>query len=176
MRSACRSLFGRRRSGGSSARTTVIADVIHRDIVDDGFVVNVCDVGDVVDRAVVVKGSVIPISTFVARSNVTVAIEDPSIETDLWPPVAGIPNIGRVLPGPVSRSPQQPDRSKYPSARHPIIVVITVGPVTGRPNVTIPRTNRLLVDGQSRWTDLDGDAHSDLRPRLDWNQQDENYS
>ena len=92
MRSACRSLFGRRRSRGSSARTAVIADVIHRDIVDDGFVVNVCDVGDVVDRAVVVKGSVIPISTFVARSNVTVAIEDPSIETDLWPPVAGIPN------------------------------------------------------------------------------------
>src|SRR5713226_3430026 len=97
---ACRSLFGRCWPRVSSARAAVKTDVVHRYVVHYGFVVNIGNAVDVVDRPVVVKTSVIPISAFIAGTNVAEAIENSAIETDLWSPVTGIPNISLVLPGP----------------------------------------------------------------------------
>src|SRR5580692_8199152 len=155
MRRTCGRLLGSRWPSCSSTRAAVVADVVHRDVVDDGLVVDVCDVVDVIDRAIVEERSVVPISALIARTDITKAIEDPAIETNLWSPVAGIPNVGLVLPRPISGSPQEADGSKHPGAGHPIVsITIVVSPVAGRPNVTVSRTNRLLVDGQCRWSYL----------------------
>src|SRR5258708_7688848 len=112
MRSARRSLFGTSWPRVSSPWAAVKAHVVHRYVVDDSFVVNICYVGEFVDRTVVVEGSVIQISAFITGANVPEAIEDPAIETDLWSPVTRIPGIRPVLPGPIPWSPQHPDRSE----------------------------------------------------------------
>src|SRR5216683_5689808 len=169
MRRARRSLFGRCWPRVSSTRATVKADVVHRYIVDDSFVVNIRNVVDVVDRTVVVEVSSIPISAFIAGTDIAEAIENPAIETHLWSPVTGIPNISFGLPDPISRSPKHPDRGEYPGARHPIVSIISIGPISGRPNVTFAWTNWLLVNGQGRRTNLYGDTHSNLCSGLNWN-------
>src|ERR1700675_1696606 len=122
----CRSLFGSRRLRSCSTRAAVKADVVHRHVVDDGFVVDVRDMVDVVDRSVVKESAIVPIPAFVASSDITETEKDPPKKTDLWPPVTGIPSIGLVLPAPISRSPQHSHRREYPGARHPVISVIIV--------------------------------------------------
>jgi len=59
----------------------------------------------VIDRAVVIKFPVPPISALVAVSIVTAAIVDTAVEADLRPPIAWVPNIQAVIPPPIARSP-----------------------------------------------------------------------
>ena len=133
------------------AVATVVADPVHSGTVDHCCVVNVMDDGDVhvVYRTVVEKMSVIPTSALVAISVVTVAVTDATIETYLLAPIAVIENVSVAAPAPVRRSPEQPHFwSHDPGARNPVVVVVVVGvcPVPRRPEITIARTERLLVN------------------------------
>ena len=83
----CRCLFCSGRASGNSTLAAVIADMVHRGVVDYGLVVDIVNVRDVhvIHRAVVVEGSVIPISAFIADTTVAEAIVDATVEADLRP-------------------------------------------------------------------------------------------
>jgi len=142
----CRSFFGRRGTGPCSIGAAVVADAVHRGgIVDHRRVVNVANVGDVhiVHRAVVVKLTVFPTSTLVALPEVTESVNDPAVETDTWAPVPLIENKTFVDLSPITRGPEETYfRSQHPSPRHPIVIVVivVVGPVARRPDITFGRT------------------------------------
>ena len=82
-------------ASGCSAGAAVIANVVHRSVVDHRRVVNVVNVGDVhvVHRTVVIQSSIIPVCALVAGTAVAVAIIDAAVEADLWAPVAGMPEV-----------------------------------------------------------------------------------
>lgn len=146
-------LFGPRTRGDPTI-ATVVADPVHRGgVVDDGCVVHVVNVGDVhiVHRTVVIKLPVLPTSTLVAFSKVSVAITDSAIETDLLTPVALIEDVAIATPTPIGWSPEQSRfRSHHPRTWHPVVIVVIVGvsPVAGGPEITFSRTKRLLIDGE----------------------------
>src|SRR5215472_12639244 len=102
-----RGLFRSGRAGGGSAGAAVIADVVYRDVVDHGLLINIRDVRDagyVVHRTVVEECPVTPVPARIADTNVAEAIEDATVEADLWSPVAGIPDKGTIVPSPITRS------------------------------------------------------------------------
>src|SRR6516225_6281053 len=96
-----------RRVGINSATATVVSDPVHRNVIDDGLVVdvNVCD-SHVVHGAVVVEMAVSPIATIVAVAKVAEAIVHAAVETYVLSPVARVPHIHATSPPPVSRSPE----------------------------------------------------------------------
>src|SRR6516162_9184592 len=140
-----RGLFRRSRPSGGSAGAAVIASAVYRDVVDHGLLINIGDVRDVgyvVHRTVVEKCSVTPVPARIADTNVAEAIEDATVEADLWSPIPGIPDKNTVGPNPIARSPQQTNRRQDPCAGHPVIAVRAPSPVTGRPQIAGTRTNR----------------------------------
>src|SRR5580704_838305 len=141
------------------AVAAVVADAVHRRrIVDHRCVVNVVNLGDVyvVNRAVVVKVSAVPAPALIAMTEVAVAVIDPAIETYVGTPVPVIEVEPVPAPGPISRRPEQTGFwSQHPCSRHPIIIVVAVGPVSGYPNIILAGAKRLVVDRQGRGTDRD---------------------
>src|SRR5712692_8806073 len=83
-----------RRARADPTVTAVEADPILGVPVDDGGVVNVVIEGDVhvVHRAVVEKPAVFPASAFIPVAEVSEAVVDTAVETDLRAPVAVIEN------------------------------------------------------------------------------------
>src|SRR5271157_953450 len=152
----CRSLVFRPRTRSDPTIAAVVADPVHRGVVvDHRGVVNVVNVGDVyvVHRTVVIKLPVLPTSTLVAFSEVSVAVTDSSVETYLLTPVPVIEDISVAAPTPIGWSPEQTGfRSHHPRTRHPVVIVevVAVSPVPGCPEITVAGTERLLVDGQFR--------------------------
>jgi hypothetical protein len=71
---------------------SVIADTVHRDVIDHGSVVDV-NVGDpdVVDAAVVEEGSASPVSACIAGAYVAESVIHATIETDVRSPITHIP-------------------------------------------------------------------------------------
>ena len=147
----CRGLFFRPRTRSDATIAAVVADPVHRGVVDDGGVVNVVNVCDVhvVHRTVVVELSVLPPAALITLTKVSVAITDSAIKTDLLAPVALIEDVAIAAPTPVGWSPEQAGfRSHHPRTWHPVVIVVIVGvsPVAGGPEITLPRTKRLLID------------------------------
>jgi hypothetical protein len=158
-----RCLFRRAGAGVSSAVAAVIAHPVGR-VVDNGLVVNVVNVRHVhvIYRSVVLEGSVIPISAFIAGTAIAVAVVDAAIKADMRTPVAFIPGIGIAAPAPITGSPEQARfGSHHPRTRHPVVAFIPVSPVARRPQVTIGGGHRLLVYRQRRGSDRD--RHAELR-------------
>src|SRR5580658_5233432 len=87
----------------------VIADFVFRGVVGYGLVVNIVNVRvvHVIHRAVVVKLSVIPISTFIAETSIAEAVVDATVEADVRTPVAAIPSKANTAPTPITGSPEQ---------------------------------------------------------------------
>src|SRR5271157_1138903 len=87
------------------ARTSVVADPVHRGAVDHRSVVDVVDVGDahIIDGTVVIELSALPTSALIALTKVSIAITDPAIETYLRAPVTVIENIPVAAPTAISR-------------------------------------------------------------------------
>src|SRR5208337_4955034 len=115
------------------ASAAVEADPAHRGV-DHRGVVNVVNFSNVhvVHRTVVEKVSVVPTSTLVALAEVTVAVTNPAIETDVRTPVTVIEDISVAAPTPVGWSPEQTGFwSHHPSTRHPIVIVIGVSQYPG---------------------------------------------
>src|SRR6266478_4671041 len=93
--------------------------------VDHGGVVNVVNGGDVhiVHGAVVVKPVALPASAVVAVAEVSVAVVDAAVETDLRAPVPVIEDISAAAVGPMARSPVVTDsRRTHPGSRRPVVV------------------------------------------------------
>src|SRR5438270_1251660 len=100
-------LLLRRGTRAYSALSAVVGDM--RVVVDDhGLVIDVRDVGDihVGHRAIVKKFAAAPFAAFEAFAEVSEAVINAAIESDMRAPIAGIPKICAVVPTPVSRSPQ----------------------------------------------------------------------
>jgi hypothetical protein len=132
-----------------SPRASVVADTIHGHVIDDGLVVDV-NVGNrhIVNRAVVIEVGTLPISSYIAGSKVAIPVVQPTIETDMRPPIPRMPLIHTFPPTPISGCPEQTNRGRlHPRARYPVIAFRTIGPVAGRPDVTVTRTSWLCVNG-----------------------------
>src|ERR1019366_2404102 len=160
----CRGLFRCGRVGVNSPIAAVIADMVYRGVVDNGFVVNIVNVRDVhvIHRAVVVEGSVVPISAFIAETTIAEAVVDATVEADMRTPVAFIPGVGVAAPSPITRSPEEANFGSHrPRTRHPEVAFIPVSPVAGRPQITVGGGHGLLVNWQRGRSDHD--RHAELR-------------
>ncbi len=158
----CKSFFFRRGARLDPTVAAVEADPVHRNVVNPG-VVNVVNVGHVhiQDCPVVEEMAAVPTSTLEAYAEVTESIVDPAVEADMRPPITFMKKICAVAPAPPAGRPKKADfRRQHPGSGHPVVVanVVIVGPIAGRPEITIARANRLLVNRQSRGTDPDRDA------------------
>jgi hypothetical protein len=78
-------------------------------VYDDGLVIDIGDVGDihVGHRAVVEKVAAAPFAAREAFAEVSEAVINAAIESDMRAPIAGIPNIEAVVPTPVAWGPQK---------------------------------------------------------------------
>jgi len=151
----CRGLFFRPRTRSDATIAAVVADPVHRGVVDDGGVVNVVNVCDVhvAHRTVVIKLPVLPTAALVALSEVSVAVTDSAVKTYLLSPVAIVEHVSVAAPTPIGWSPKQAGlRRHHPRTWHPvvIVVIISVSPVAGGPEITLAGTKRLLVDREFR--------------------------
>lgn len=72
------------------AISAVVADPVHRSVVDNRGVVNVVNVGDiyVVDGAIIEKMSALPTSAFISIAEVAESVIDPTVESDMRSPKA----------------------------------------------------------------------------------------
>ena len=142
----------RRRPGSDPAFAAVIADVVHRSVVDDCSVVGVVDDRGVhmIHVGVVGEMTVLPTTALIAHPAIAKAVVDAAIEADVRSPITLMPEERAAAPSPVAGRPQEPDlRRQDPGPRHPVVAIEgIVGPVARRPKVTFRRTNGLLIDGQ----------------------------
>src|SRR5208337_5302395 len=162
-----RSLFLRGRAHIDSTVAAVVADMVLV-VVSHVGVVNIVDVRNVhvAHGPVVEKVSVIPTPAFKTRTEIAEAVIDPAVEAYLGTPIAVIENKSVAAPTPIGWSPQETDfRRHYPCARHPVVIadVVVIGPVARCPEITVPRTKRLLIDRQRGRADPNG--HANLRKR-----------
>src|SRR5208282_140888 len=125
--------------GSDSTGSAVIADVVCRVDVD-GLAVCVVKVPatDIVHIRVIAELIVLPVAALVAEATIAVAIVDAAVEADFRTPIALIPSIR----------------------------AIAASPVTGRPEITLLRANRLRIRKQRGWSDSDRD--SELREGRGW--------
>jgi len=106
---------------------------------------------------VVKKVAIFPAAAIVTATKVAIAIINPAIETDLCSPIALVENVVVAIFSPVAWSPKIADFGSHdPRSWYPIIVVITVCPITRGPDVVIAGADGLLVDGQFGRRDPDG--------------------
>src|ERR1019366_3363338 len=108
---------------------------------------------------------VVPASALITFAEVSITVINSAIETDLRSPVALVEEKSPTFPSPPSWGPEQADcRGHDPCTGHPVIiaVVVVVIPVTGRPQVAVAGTKRLLVHGQRRRSKRDSYTHTDL--------------
>lgn len=153
-------------TGVDSAIAAVVADSIDHRVVYYRCVVNVAHVDDVhiVHRTVIEESSVVPPSALVSLAEITVAVRDPSVETDMRAPVTFVENKSVAAPAPIRRGPEISNlRRLYPGTGNPVVIaaVIVIGPIPRRPDVAISGTQRLLVHRQ--WGRTNGYRDTDLR-------------
>lgn len=97
----------RRRVGGGSSRTSVVADMRDSDVLNHRFVVDISYVGgcNVVHNAVVIEPSAIPVASLVAVASVAIPVIDTAVIPNCRSPVAFVPNIHTVVPRPIPGRP-----------------------------------------------------------------------
>src|SRR5580658_10403678 len=123
---SCRLLL-RRRSRFGAAGAAIEAHAVDGEVVDDGGVIDVRDVhgsGDVVDIAVVVERTALPVAAGITAADVAKSVVDAAIKADVGTPIAGVPEVGALAPAPIARRPQEARlRRQHPGARHPVIIL-----------------------------------------------------
>ncbi len=148
------------------ARTAIVADVIHRGVVDDDRLV--VDVGhvrdaDVGDCAVVVETSAPPFAARKAHAAVAESVVNPSVEAHVRSPVSGMPRVETAAPTPITGSPQHTHWSQHPCARHPVVAAFIIpGPVARSPQKAWSGGHGLRINWQCRRTNADRDADRNL--------------
>jgi hypothetical protein len=131
-------------------------------VVDNGPVVYVGDMNTthVHGRAIIKERTTAPVTAFESNTAITEPVIHTAVETDMRTPVAAVPGIDATAPAPVPRCPQQSGRRRqHPSAGHPVITIVTVGPLAGRPHVPRRRQRRLHVHRENRRRDVDRHAY-----------------
>jgi hypothetical protein len=158
----CPGLFLRGRSRGSPTSAAIEANVSYSDVVDDGFVVDVGDVdaAEIIHGPVVRKDAASPVAAFIPGAHIAEAVIDAAVESDMRPPISGVPNIEAVPPAPIPWGPEQADgRRLNPGSRHPIITFGAISPKAGRPDVARAGNFWLIVDRQLRRRDRHINVH-----------------
>src|SRR5271157_568796 len=149
-----RSHFTGGRASSKSARTAIVADAIHREIVHDRTVVNVGKVRrpEIVHRPVIKEVPAPPVPACIAHAGVTETIIDAAVEAHVGAPVTCMPDKCGSTPTPVTRRPQEADGWRHhPCTGNPEVAVRgIVSPITRSPNVASARTDWLHINGQ-RW-------------------------
>src|ERR1700722_8830532 len=129
------------------------------------FVVNVVEAAaDVPDLRVVEEMSALPTTAVKAGTEVAEAVVNTAIKSYDRAPISRIKNESGTAPAPPAGSPEETDFGGFnPGAGNPEIIcsVVVVIPIAGCPEITIARTNRLVVHKQRRWRYGNGntDAH-----------------
>ena len=145
--------------------STVVADVSFGDIrhrsvvgvVNDGgvYVIHVSIVGEV---------ATFPAAPLITDAAVAEAIIDAAIEAHLWPPISFVEKERALAPAPITGRPEKADlRCFHPRTGHPVVaILLVIRPVAGCPKVAVGGTDWLLVDRKRRWTEVHGNADTDL--------------
>ena len=102
-------MLPRSRARLNTSTSSVVADTI--DGIGDRPLIDVVDDGDVyvVDSRVIEELSAIPVTAFVADSDVAITVVDSSVEADVWTPISDIPDIEAVRPTPIAWRPEKAD-------------------------------------------------------------------
>src|SRR5215472_15378995 len=65
------------------------------------------DVAKIVDRSIVDEYAIVPAATLITDAAIAIAIIHSAIETNVGAPIACVPCVDSVTPGPIARCPQQ---------------------------------------------------------------------
>lgn len=146
--------------------TTVVAHPSHIDVVHNRLVVNIGDMNptEIGHRPVVIERTPAPVATLKPNTTVPVPVIDTTVEAYVRAPVARVPDVHAFTPSPVARGPQQTRGGRdHPGARHPVVVIVAIGPIARRPDIPNRRTRRLFVHRQSRRRYSDRNANGNKR-------------
>ena len=164
----CR-LLSAGRSGLNSAWAIKADAIVDISVADHGTVnVGVVNDGriDVPNRCIILEVIAFPSAAGEARSVIAVAIVDTSVKSNVGTPITAVPTVVAVRKTPVTRGPIVSRLGNlHPSAGHPEITVISVGPVPGIPKISFLRTRWLLVNDKGRRRNCDQDRLSEKRGR-----------
>jgi hypothetical protein len=148
-----------------SALTAVVGHV-GMIVYDHGLVIDIRDVGDihVSHRPVIEEFAAAPFAAREAFAEVSEAVINAAIESDVRAPIAGIPKIDAIVPSPVSGGPQIAHfGSQHPCAGHPVVAVIVApGPIARSPDIACAGAKRLRINRQRWWTDTHRNAETNL--------------
>jgi hypothetical protein len=132
----------------SNASSPVVADAAIRSVADVAVIHVDVNVGDVhiVEGTVVVETTAAPVPALVARASVAESIINAAVVADILAPEAVVVTIPAIVLSPISGGPQIAHfRRLYPSARHPIIALGSIAPVSWRPQIAIAGTFGLRI-------------------------------
>jgi hypothetical protein len=162
----CGYLLSGRGSVLNAAGTAAIGDAV---AVGDCISLHTCpvDIGGVDrvlihvhDRGVVSKLVAAPLAADESDALIAEAIVHAAVVANVTAPVAPMKPVAAAVPVPVIRRPKRTViRSLYPGSGHPVVValILIVGPVAGHPHQVGLGADRLLIDGQLRWSESDTD-------------------
>ena len=116
---------------------------------------------------VVAEIAAVPPAAIEAVAAIAETVIHAAIEAYRRTPVAGIPEIGSVVPAPVTRCPEQAHGwCEHPCSWNPVVAVRpSPCPVTRGPDVICRRAYRLVINRQFRRSHGDGNANGNLRER-----------
>lgn len=102
-------------------------------------------------RSVIGKVPALPAAAVKTVSAIAEAIIDSAIEAHGRPPIACIKGVKAIRKAPVTGRPEETFlRRGQPGAGYPVIARVAITPVSGRPNISVGRAKRLLINFQSR--------------------------
>jgi hypothetical protein len=92
-----------------------------------------------------------PVAALVAEADVTKAIVNTAVVTDVRAPVATVEPVTVIVVAPVAGGPESAlVGSLHPSAGNPVVATSTPCPVAGGPEIAVAGSLGLLVVGQGR--------------------------
>ena len=151
--------------GSAVVRDVVVVDdrgimhdrLIYVSVMNDGVI-------HMHDGRVVEEVATTPLAAGKAKAHVAEAIVHATVVADVRTPVTGMEEVNAAFKAPVWGRPKIARLgSWHPCARHPVVAVGTVSPVTRRPQITLFRAGWLLIDRQHRRCKVDADEHSSER-------------
>ncbi len=143
--------------------------VDHGRVVDHGVV----DIGVVDDRpvhmqhcGVVGKAPAFPTAAKEADATIAIAIVHTAVEANVGAPITNMPKVGAAAPSPIAGGPQKSwTWRQNPGSGNPEVARIPVRPVARRPQIPVPRTNRLRVNRQHGGSNVHGNEDAGKRRR-----------
>jgi hypothetical protein len=118
--------------------------------------------------SVVGEVSAAPFAADKADAAIAEAVVHATVVADVGSPVASMKDVQAVVPSPIRRSPQVAGLGcGHPGAWNPIVAVVAIGPVAGRPHQAGLWAGGLLIDRQRRRRKPNADKYTGIRGRRD---------